>query len=122
MKKIFRDLGLAHTYLDENEPIIPHRARFYDRNEDHELKNVPCVDNSMKWAGGGFLSTVGDLLQFGNAMLYSFQFEGIGAKAEKDSTKTDDAVNSKFEVKDVVFHPSPYSTINTSSKLVLTNT
>ena len=34
----------------------------------------------MKWAGGGFLSTVGDLLQFGNAMLYSFQFEGMVIK------------------------------------------
>ena len=35
----------------------------------------------MKWAGGGFLSTVGDLLQFGNAMLYSSQFEDkSGAK------------------------------------------
>lgn len=31
------------------------------------------MDNSYKWAGGGFLSTVGDLLKFGNAMLYSYQ-------------------------------------------------
>ena len=45
MKKLFKDLGLNHTYLDENEPIIPNRAKFYDRNEDHELKNVLCVDN-----------------------------------------------------------------------------
>lgn len=37
--------------------------------------NAPYVDNSYKWAGGGFLSTVGDLLQFGNAMLYSLQFK-----------------------------------------------
>lgn len=32
------------------------------------------MDNSYKWAGGGFLSTVGDLMQFANAMLYSFQY------------------------------------------------
>lgn len=31
------------------------------------------MDNSYKWAGGGFLSTVGDLLKFGNAMLYGYQ-------------------------------------------------
>lgn len=31
------------------------------------------MDNSYKWAGGGFLSTSEDLVQFGNAMLYSFQ-------------------------------------------------
>lgn len=35
--------------------------------------NCPYVDNSYKWAGGGFLSTVGDLLVFGNALLYSYQ-------------------------------------------------
>lgn len=31
------------------------------------------MDNSYKWAGGGFLSTVGDLLKFGDAMLYGYQ-------------------------------------------------
>ena len=35
--------------------------------------NCPYVDNSYKWAGGGFLSTVEDLLLFGNALLYSYQ-------------------------------------------------
>ena len=37
------------------------------------LENAPHVDNSYKWAGGGFLSTVGDLLKFGNIMIYSYQ-------------------------------------------------
>ena len=52
--------------------------RYYQRDADHKLTNVPAVDNSLKWAGGGFLSTVGDLLQFGNAMLYSYQFSSKG--------------------------------------------
>ncbi len=26
-RKMFRDLGLERTYLDESEPIIPNRAR-----------------------------------------------------------------------------------------------
>ena len=37
------------------------------------MVNCQYVDNSYKWAGGGFLSTVGDLLLFGNALLYSYQ-------------------------------------------------
>lgn len=37
------------------------------------MVNCPYVDNSYKWAGGGFLSTVADLLLFGNALLYSYQ-------------------------------------------------
>ena len=63
----------------------------------------------MKWAGGGFLSTVGDLLQFGNAMLYSSQFEDkSGAKNEhrngakivdENGTKIGDKSETKIEDK-----------------------
>jgi serine beta-lactamase-like protein LACTB len=35
--------------------------------------NAANVDNSYKWAGGGFLSNVSDLVSFGNAMLFSYQ-------------------------------------------------
>ena len=49
-------------------------CRYYRKSTTGHLKNVPYVDNSWKWAGGGFLSTVGDLLHFGNAMMYSYQW------------------------------------------------
>lgn len=49
-------------------------ASYYVRNKNGRLENAPLVDNSYKWAGGGFLSTAEDLIKFGNAMLYSFQF------------------------------------------------
>ena len=45
------------------------------RDKNHNLVNAPHVDNSYKWAGGGFLSTVTDLVKFGNAMLYSYQYQ-----------------------------------------------
>ncbi|XP_035694837.1 serine beta-lactamase-like protein LACTB, mitochondrial [Branchiostoma floridae] len=73
MNKMFRDLGMFHTSADLNEPIIYHRSRYYTHNERGRLANCPYVDNSYKWAGGGFISNVHDLLQFANAMLYSFQ-------------------------------------------------
>lgn len=41
------------------------------------MVNCPYVDNSYKWAGGGFLSTVGDLLLFGDALLYSYQLSQL---------------------------------------------
>ena len=47
--------------------------RFYQRNNKGHLVNAPYVDNSYKWAGGGFMSTVEDLVKFGNSMLYSKQ-------------------------------------------------
>ena len=28
IQKLFRELGLHNTYLDENGPIIPHRSRY----------------------------------------------------------------------------------------------
>ncbi|XP_051978585.1 serine beta-lactamase-like protein LACTB, mitochondrial [Xyrauchen texanus] len=73
MMKMFRDLGMFNTVPDENDPIIYNRSRFYHFNKKGRIVNCPYVDNSYKWAGGGFLSTVGDLLVFGNALLYSFQ-------------------------------------------------
>lgn len=47
--------------------------RFYHLSPRGRVVNCPYVDNSYKWAGGGFLSTAGDLLLFGNALLYSYQ-------------------------------------------------
>ncbi|KAH0619798.1 hypothetical protein JD844_014061 [Phrynosoma platyrhinos] len=77
MLQIFRDLDMSTTGLDDNEPLIYNRARYYIHNKKGRLINAPYVDNSYKWAGGGFLSTVGDLLKFGNAMLYSYQLGSL---------------------------------------------
>uniref|UniRef100_A0A1A8I3H3 Lactamase, beta n=2 Tax=Nothobranchius kuhntae TaxID=321403 RepID=A0A1A8I3H3_NOTKU len=73
MMNLFRELGMLNTVPDENGPIIYHRCRFYCLNKRGRVVNSPYVDNSYKWAGGGFLSTAGDLLLFGNALLYSYQ-------------------------------------------------
>ena len=85
----------------------------------------------MKWAGGGFLSTVGDLLQFGNAMLYSSQFEDkSGAKNEhrngakivdENGTKIGDKSETKIEGKseaNIKENPSDSNnTVNSSIKV-----
>ncbi|VDN04032.1 unnamed protein product [Thelazia callipaeda] len=70
--KFFEKLGMNHSYLDFNLPLIANRASYYYRDLNHKLNNVPEVDNSNKWAGGGLLSTAKDLLIFANAMLYSY--------------------------------------------------
>ncbi len=64
---------MKETYLDYNDPIILNRSKYYMRNDKKRLVNVPSVDNSYKWAGGGLLSTVNDLLKFGNKMLFMYQ-------------------------------------------------
>jgi len=65
----FDAIGLAHTTPDQNSRIVEERSRFYEKEKDGTLENAPYVDNSYKWAGGGFLSTSEDLVRFGAAML-----------------------------------------------------
>ncbi|HUF25829.1 MAG TPA: serine hydrolase domain-containing protein [Gemmatimonadaceae bacterium] len=66
-EKVFAPLGMNATIAEHPDSIIPHRARFYERGRDGVLLNAPYVDNSVKWAGGGFLSTAEDLVRFGSA-------------------------------------------------------
>ena len=66
---VFGPLGLRSTTEDQPAEIIEQRARFYTRLKDKPLLNAPFVDNSYKWAGGGFLSSAEDLARFGSALL-----------------------------------------------------
>ena len=66
---VFRTIGLRHTVADYTDSLITHRTRFYAVEDDGTLVNAPYVDNSYKWAGGGFLSTAEDLARFGDAMM-----------------------------------------------------
>ena len=66
---VFRPLAMNQTVADHVTSLIPHRAGFYQRNGDGALVNAPYVNNSYKWAGGGFLSTTEDVLRFANAHL-----------------------------------------------------
>jgi len=66
-QQVFDRLGMHHTVADHTDSVIAHRTRFYERTEDGRVLNAPYVDNSYKWAGGGFLSTPSDLVRFGFA-------------------------------------------------------
>ncbi|CAG0921231.1 unnamed protein product [Notodromas monacha] len=86
-EEYFHLWGMRRTFLDENAPIIYGRSRQaffcslfsfvfsgnYVKDSHGVIKNAPYVDNSYKWAGGGFLSSAGDLVKFGNSMLYCYQ-------------------------------------------------
>jgi len=52
-------------------------SRHYVQNQKGYLKNTPYVDNSYKWAGGGFISNAKDLVRFGNALLACYQLSSI---------------------------------------------
>lgn len=64
---VFAPLGMIHTVADHADSIISQRTSFYQRAEDGRVLNAPYVDNSYKWAGGGFIATPEDLVRFGMA-------------------------------------------------------
>ncbi|NQU87783.1 MAG: beta-lactamase family protein [Mariniphaga sp.] len=67
-ENVFDPLGMTETVPDYNDSLIVFRSGFYSMENGKDI-NAPYVDNSYKWAGGGFLSTSEDLVKFGNAML-----------------------------------------------------
>lgn len=66
---VFQPLGMRQTVADHVDSLVPFRARWYTADSASGIVNAPYVDNSYKWAGGGFLSTTEDLARFGQAML-----------------------------------------------------
>jgi CubicO group peptidase (beta-lactamase class C family) len=68
-ESVFRPLDMRHTVADHTDSIIVGRTGFYVRTRGGFVINAPYVDNSYKWAGGGFLSTPEDLLKFARAHL-----------------------------------------------------
>jgi CubicO group peptidase (beta-lactamase class C family) len=85
---VFTPLGLVHTTADQNTQIVEERARFYELPKDGGVQNTPYVDNSYKWAGGGFLSTPEDLVRFGSTMLQPGILNAQSLKTMLTSQKT----------------------------------
>jgi len=67
-EQVFTPLGLLNTTADQPTDIIPQRARFYSGGKAVPTHNAMFVDNSYKWAGGGFISTSEDLVHFGSVL------------------------------------------------------
>ncbi|MFZ1322422.1 MAG: serine hydrolase domain-containing protein [Ignavibacteria bacterium] len=65
---IFIPMNLLNTLPDFNDSIIPQRVKFFDESKG-EIVNGYKVDNSNKWAGGGYLSNPYDLLVMSQNLL-----------------------------------------------------
>lgn len=68
-KNIFEKAGMKSTYFDDYRNIIRHRVKGYIKNDYREMENAPLADLSIKYPGGGIMSTVEDMLSFGNKLL-----------------------------------------------------
>ncbi len=68
-KNIFKPAEMTSTFPEFPSDIISHRARGYVKNDYRQIRNAPLADLSEKFAGGGLISTSGDLLNFSSALL-----------------------------------------------------
>jgi serine beta-lactamase-like protein LACTB len=87
---VVKQLGLRHTKLEFPHELVSNRSRYYCRRTLKEgLSNVAYVDLSYKWAGGGMLSNVHDLLIFANTLLQCRQTKSINSQSANQLLKTE---------------------------------
>jgi serine beta-lactamase-like protein LACTB len=87
---VVKQLGLRHTKLEYPHELVSNRSRYYcRRNVKEGLRNVEYVDLSYKWAGGGIISNVNDLLVFANTLLQCRQAKLIDSQSTNQLLKTE---------------------------------
>jgi CubicO group peptidase (beta-lactamase class C family) len=67
-EKVWGPAGMTSTRLEHQGEIVPHRSRQYVPAGGRRVENAPFADLSVKWAGGGMISTVEDLARFAIAL------------------------------------------------------
>ncbi len=95
-REVFDPMNLRHTVAGHTDSLIAHRTRFYTLNDEGKVLNAPYVDNSYKWAGGGFLSTAMDLVQFGDAMIQGEVLDPETVELLFDSQATADGEETQY--------------------------
>ena len=94
---VFDKLNMYNTTPEFMDSIIPDRGRYYKRKGDG-VENSPYVDNSYKWAGGGFLSTSEDLIKFAQAHTKPGFLSKSSLKTITTSQKTSDGKETKYGI------------------------
>jgi len=94
--RVFEPLGMRHTSADQNRLIVFDRVRPYGVDDEGRFVNAPHVDNSYKWAGGGFVSTTEDLVRFGFGHLEPGFLEASTLAVFQSSQKTRDGEETGY--------------------------
>jgi CubicO group peptidase (beta-lactamase class C family) len=97
MQSIFDELNMEYTGPDIATTEVPDRTSFYGYSGS-EVLEAPYVDNSYKWAGGGFISTSEDLVGFGNANLYNRIYDNKTFEVLTASHKLKDGSSTNYGI------------------------
>ena len=69
--EILNPLLLDKTFAEEIDLKLKDKVSFYEKNDSGDIILCPDVNNSWKWAGGGYVSTTEDMSKFVWKVLYS---------------------------------------------------
>ena len=85
--QVFKPAKMNNTSAEIRTSLPKELVSFYQHELNKEILLTPEVDNSYKWAGGGFISTAEDLLKFSNAV-YTYKIVDQELLKEFQSTNT----------------------------------
>jgi serine beta-lactamase-like protein LACTB len=97
-RAVFGPLKLTNTGPDRAGVVMPERTKFYVAKTGGGFNDAPPVDNSYKWASGGFLSTPSDLVRLGEALLKPGFLEADSLKAMFTAQKTTDGKPTTYGI------------------------
>ncbi len=95
--QVFSPLGMTQTMAEDARADIEDRVAFYGMKQGKPVL-APYVDNSYKWAGGGFLSTTNDVITFALAHLDSGLLQKETVDLLWTSMKTKDGEKTKYGI------------------------
>lgn len=94
-QRIFEPSGMTKTRLEHPQEIVAGRADQYVRAGANAWRNAPYADLSVKWAGGGIISTAEDLAKFHIALDQGRLLETASmAEMYRETTLTGGAISS----------------------------
>ena len=68
-KNVFEPAGMGQTRDDDFFTVIPHRTRWYHKDDSGVVRNAGVLDSSYKIPGGGIISSADDMAHFEAAIL-----------------------------------------------------
>jgi serine beta-lactamase-like protein LACTB, mitochondrial len=68
-ENVFRPAAMDHTQADDFFAIVPHRTRWYHKDNAGAVHNAGVLDSSYKIPGGGLVSSADDMANFEAAIL-----------------------------------------------------
>lgn len=95
--EVFDALNMTNTVPDHADRDIANRTQFY-QFQNGEVVIAPYVDNSYKWAGGGFIGTTEDLCKFGQAHMSAGYLKAETLAEWQKSQQTTDGKDTNYGI------------------------